>query len=351
MARVFNFAAGPSMLPQPVLERIHAEFYDYHGTGISPLEMGHRTPYFAEIADECEHRFRRLLSIPDDYAVLYMPGGATLQYSAIPLNFLGSKHTAAYIDTGHWSKRAIAEARKYADVHVFSGLDATSWQLSGDEAYLHFVDNETIDGIEFDAIPEVGLPLVCDMSSNILTRPFDVSRFALVYAGAQKNLGIPGLGVVIVRRDMLGKAHPLTPKMCDYSVFDATGSMQNTAPTFVWYVLNEMLRYVEDQGGTEAMARAAKAKSVMLYEAIDASSFYLNSVDRRYRSRINIPFQLADEHFNDLFLQQAQVAGLAYLKGHRALGGMRASIYNAMPQVGVEALVSFMQAFENEVNV
>ncbi len=359
MPRVFNFSAGPAQLPEEVMHQVHAEFMDYHGLGYSVCEMPHRSKAFADIGAQAEQDFRDLLSIPDNYKVLFMQAGARAQYSAIPLNLLKAKTSAAYLDTGYWSRAALKEAHKYCDVNVIASNsepaatyipDENTWTIHGDEAYLHYVDNETIGGVEFSHIPNSqGLTLVGDMSSNILSRPIDVSRYGLIYACSQKNLGPAGITVVIVREDLLTDEHPLTPTMLSYSTFAKSGSMYNTPPTFPWYMMGLVLQWVKREGGLEEMDRRAKLRSSRLNEYIEQSDFYSNPVDPLFRSRMNVPFILADESLNEAFLQQSSDVGLANLKGHRDVGGMRASMYNAMPESGVDALISFMKSFEKKV--
>lgn len=360
MPRVFNFSAGPAMLPDDVMHQAHAEFLDYHNLGYSVCEMPHRGKDFKDIAERTEADLRELLAIPENYKVLVMPGGARAQYAAIPFNLLKGRKKAAYLDIGHWSKEAIVEAHKYCDVNVIaSNADPAptyippidQWNINGDEAYLHYVDNETIGGVEFPHIPDTkGLTLVGDMSSNILSRPIDISKYGLIYACAQKNLGPAGVTLVIVREDLIGDEHPLTPAMMSYTVFSTTDSMYNTPPTFPWYMMGLVAHWVKKQGGLEEMDRMAKLRSNLLNDFIKNSDFYKNPVDPSCRSRMNVPFILADESYNDAFLNEASDVGLVNLKGHRAVGGMRASMYNAMPESGVEALISFMQAFEDKVS-
>ncbi|MEM7283055.1 MAG: 3-phosphoserine/phosphohydroxythreonine transaminase [Pseudomonadota bacterium] len=358
MSRVYNFSAGPAALPESVLSRIESELLDYHDSGMSVMEMSHRGPVFSEIAGNAEQTLRRILSISDDYAVLFLQGGATLQFSAIPLNLCGSTGTADYLNTGSWSKKAIKEASKFCNVNVVASGESSnfttvpkpdSWRLSSDPAYFHFTLNETIAGVEFLEIPEVdNCPLVTDASSTLLSRPLDVSRFGLVYAGAQKNIGPAGLTLVIVRRDLLEKSSQSMPTLLSYQVMAETGSMSNTPPTFAWYVAGLVFEWIENQGGLEVMGELNRAKAAALYSAIDSSDFYSNPVDPAYRSWMNVPFVLAGPDLDGLFLDQAAERGLTNLKGHRSVGGMRASIYNAMPRSGVDALIEFMADFERE---
>ncbi len=356
MSRAYNFGAGPAALPQSVIERARDELLEWRDARMSVMEMSHRSAHFSEIAKDAEDRLRRLLSIPDSYKVLFLQGGAQLQFSAVPLNLLRSANRADYVDTGHWSLTAIAEAKRYCEVNVcasakdcgYSRIPAESgWQIDAKAAYLHYTPNETIGGVEFQHIPDSGaVPLVGDMSSNILSRLIPVERFGLIYASAQKNIGIAGLTVVIVREDLIGKAEKVTPYILDYKVQADAGSMANTAPTFAWYVAGLVFERLEAQGGIAEMEKRNKAKAKTLYEAIDASDFYSNPIDPECRSRMNVPFTLASPELDGAFLLEARAAGLEGLKGHRSVGGMRASLYNAMSIEGVRALVGFMADFE-----
>ncbi|HHQ41238.1 MAG TPA: 3-phosphoserine/phosphohydroxythreonine transaminase [Chromatiales bacterium] len=356
MTRVYNFSAGPAMLPEAVLERARAELLDWHGTGMSVMEMSHRGEEFVSIARQAEADLRRLMGIPDDYHVLFLQGGATSQFAMVPMNLLRGRGRADYLDTGLWSRKAIKEARRYCEVNVAASSEAggyttipprESWRLDPEAAYVHYTPNETIGGVEFHWIPDTGdVPLVADMSSTILSRPIDVSRFGLIYAGAQKNIGPAGLTVVIVRRDLVGETLPGTPTMFDYAAHAEAGSMLNTPPTFAWYLAGLVFQWLLEQGGLEAMAERNRRKAEKLYAAIDASDFYRNPVDPACRSWMNVPFTLADPALDATFLEEAKAAGLVALKGHRSVGGMRASIYNAMPEEGVDRLVEFMQDFE-----
>ena len=355
MSRVFNFSAGPAMLPEAVIQKASSEMLDWHGEGMSVMEMSHRGKAFMSIASKAEADLRNLMSIPDNYKVLFLQGGASSQFAAIPLNLLGDKTTADYINTGMWSKKAIAEAKRYCDVNVAassedSGFttipDFSSWNLNPDAAYVHYTPNETIGGVEFDYIPDTGdVPLVADMSSTILSRPIDVSKFGMIYAGAQKNVGPAGLTLVIIRDDLIGKASEATPAMLNYKTHADNDSMYNTPPTYSWYLAGLVFEWVLEKGGLEAMGTINKAKSDKLYDAIDGSDFYANPVEKRYRSWMNVPFTLKNPDLDATFLEQAAAKGLATLKGHRSVGGMRASIYNAMPEEGVDTLVEFMKEF------
>ena len=343
------------MLPLPVLERIREELPD-RGSGMSVLEISHRGREFMEIAERAEADLRALLAIPEDYAVLFLQGGATLQFAMVALNLAGPDSTADYVLTGAWSKKAFTEAARLcrARVAADAGVDdyrrippRASWALSPDARYVHFTGNETINGVEFAFVPDTGdLPLVADMSSNLLSQPLEVARFGLIYAGAQKNIGPAGLTLVIARRDLLGQARAATPAMLDYARHGAAGSMLNTPPTFAWYVAGLVFRWLAEEGGVAAMALRNRRKADKLYAAIDASGFYSNPIDPGSRSRMNVPFMLADPALDARFLELAAQAGLMNLKGHRSLGGMRASLYNAMPEAGVDALVDFLGEFE-----
>ncbi|TCO83511.1 phosphoserine aminotransferase [Plasticicumulans lactativorans] len=355
MTRVFNFSAGPAVLPEAVLERARDELLDWHGHGLSVMEMSHRGKDFVGIAEKAEADLRRLLDVPADYRVLFVQGGASQQFAMVPLNLLPEGGSADYLDTGTWSDKAIEEAARFGRVNVVASSRAThytgippraAWRLDPDAAYVHYTPNETIVGVEFHEPPDVGgRPLVADMSSTILSRPIDVSRFGLIYAGAQKNIGPAGLTLVIVREDLLGRARAACPTMLDYAVFARNGSMYNTPPTFGWYLAGLIFEWLLAQGGLPAMAERNARKARKLYAYIDASGFYVNPVEVASRSWMNVPFRLADESLDARFLQGAQAAGLHNLAGHRIVGGMRASLYNAMPEAGVDALIAYMRDF------
>jgi phosphoserine aminotransferase len=346
------------MLPDAVMQRAQQELLDWRNSGMSVMEMSHRGPEYTSIAEKAEADLRKLMGISDDYAVLFLQGGASSQFSMIPMNLLRGKSKADYLNTGAWSTKAIAEASRYCDVNVVTDstanrfttiADASEWQLSKDAAYVHYTPNETIHGLEFDAIPDTGdIPLVADMSSTILSRPIDVNRFAMIYAGAQKNIGPAGLCIVIVRRDLLGQTLPGTPVMFDYQIHADNGSMYNTPATYSWYLAGLVFEWLLDNGGLEAMAQINQRKAAKLYQAIDNNPFYNNPVDPRYRSWMNVPFTLADDKLDKTFLSKAAQQQLLTLKGHRDLGGMRASIYNAMPEAGVDALIEFMEQFARQ---
>ena len=356
MTRHYNFCAGPAALPTAVLERAREELLDYQGRGLSVMEMSHRSPEFVAIAESAEANLRELLKIPDGYKALFLQGGASTQFAMLPYNLLGDGGTPNYLYTGIWGKKAIAEARHLGGAHIAASSEANGLsavpraediKLSPDAAYLHYTDNETIGGLAFDYIPESDVPLCCDMSSSILSGPLDISRFGVIYAGAQKNIGPAGLTVVIVRDDLLGRARAETPTMFNYRVMAENGSMYNTPPTYAWYLAGLVFEWLKnDVGGLEVMNAINDRKAAKLYGAIDASDFYSNPIMLANRSRMNVPFVLADESLNQRFLEDAEQAGLLNLKGHRSVGGMRASLYNAVPEEAVDALVDFMRDFE-----
>ena len=357
MSRVFNFSAGPAALPEDVLKQAQAEMLDWQGCGMSVMEMSHRGKEFMSIAAEAEADLRELMAIPDGYKVLFLQGGASSQFAMIPMNLIGKTGKADYFRTGSWSKKAIAEAKRYGDVAVTADREidgkfttvpaADGFEVSADAAYLHYTPNETIEGVEFPYVPETGdVPLVADMSSTILSRPVDVSKFGLIYAGAQKNIGPAGLTIVIVREDLVGDPLPGTPSMFSYRTHADADSMYNTPPTFGWYLAGLVFKWLKAQGGLAGMAEINQRKAESLYRAIDESAFYNNPVDPACRSWMNVPFTLANAELDAEFLKQAGEAGLKTLKGHRSVGGMRASIYNAMPEAGIVTLIDFMREFE-----
>lgn len=356
MARIYNFSAGPAMLPAAVMEKAAAEMTDWQGCGMSVMEMSHRGKEFVSIAEKAEADLREIMAIPDNYKVLFLQGGASSQFAMVPMNLLRGKETADYLNTGTWSKKAIAEAGRYCSVNVaataepsgFTTIPARSeWSVNPDAAYLHYTPNETIGGVEFHEIPDIGdLPLVADMSSTILSRPIDVSRFGVIYAGAQKNIGPAGLTIVIVRDDLTDNPLEGTPAIFRYGTHVKAGSMYNTPPTYSWYVAGLVFAWIKERGGLEEMARVNKGKSDRLYADIDGSDFYSNPVDPVCRSWMNVPFILANPDLDSRFLEEAGREGLVTLKGHRSVGGMRASIYNAMPEEGVDTLIQFMVDFE-----
>lgn len=352
---VYNFCAGPAMLPAEVLATAQQELLDWNGTGHSVMEVSHRSPEFQAIVESSEQDLRELLSIPDNYHVLFMQGGATAQFSLIPLNLLGDKTTADYVDTGIWSTKAISQASTYCEPKVVASSRAQqytmipgfdSWQLNSDAAYLHYTPNETINGVEFHWVPQADVPLVADMSSTILSRPIDVSKFGMIYAGAQKNIGPSGIALIIIRDDLLGKAHPMTPELFNFEALAKQHSLINTPPTFAWYLAALTFKWLLKEGGVEAMAKRNQQKASKLYAAIDDSEFYANPIQPECRSWMNVPFTLKDASLNNKFLTEAKANGLVALEGHRSVGGMRASLYNAMPEAGVDALIGFMQGFE-----
>ena len=356
MARVFNFSAGPAALPLEVLEQAREELTDWHGCGMSVMEISHRSKEFIGIAERAESDLRALLQIPEDYKVLFVQGGATTQFGAVPLNLAEQTSAADYLLTGSWSKKALAEAQRFCDARAAASAadggfteipDPSAWALRDDAAYLHYTPNETIGGVEFHTIPDCGdVPLVADMSSTILSRPLDVSKFGVIYAGAQKNIGPAGLTIVIVRGDLVDRARAATPTMLAYAPMAAAGSMLNTPPTYTWYIAGLVFGWLRERGGLEAMGEINRDKAELIYGAIDSSDFYANPVRKDCRSWMNVPFTLAKPELDATFLDEARAAGLTNLKGHRSVGGMRASIYNAMPLAGVRTLVDFMAEFQ-----
>ncbi|MDZ7591332.1 MAG: 3-phosphoserine/phosphohydroxythreonine transaminase [Rubrivivax sp.] len=356
MTRVYNFSAGPAALPETVLRQAAEEMLDWHGSGMSVMEMSHRGKEFIAIADEAQALLRELMAIPDHYKVLFMQGGAIAENAIVPLNLLRGHAGADYVDTGEWSKKSIKEARKYAKVNVAaSAADSgyttiparQTWQLDPDAAYVHICSNETIGGVEYHFTPEVGsVPLVADMSSSILSRPVDVSKYGLIYGGAQKNIGPAGLTIVIVREDLIGQALPATPSAFDYKTVADNDSMYNTPPTYAIYIAGLVFKWLKAQGGLVAMEVKNRAKAALLYDYLDTTPFYRAPVAKDCRSLMNVPFKLGDEALDGAFLKGAEARGMVQLKGHRSVGGMRASIYNAMPVEGVMALVAYMKEFE-----
>lgn len=357
MSQVFNFSSGPAMLPVEVLRRAEQELCNWQGLGTSVMEVSHRSKEFTQVAEEAEKDFRDLLKIPANYKVLFCHGGARAQFAAVPMNLLGNHSTADYVDGGYWAQSAIKEATKYCTPNVIDakttleGLRAitpmSSWTLSDEAAYVHYCPNETIDGIAIDEEPDFGDKIaVADLSSTILSRPLDINRYGVIYAGAQKNIGPAGLTLVVVREDLLGKAQQALPSILDYKVLNDNDSMFNTPPTFAWYLSGLVFKWLKEQGGVGELTKRNQAKADLLYGTIDNSGFYRNDVAKRNRSRMNIPFQLTDGALDSVFIEESVAAGLHALKGHRAVGGMRASIYNAMPLEGVQALTDFMLDFE-----
>ena len=356
---VYNFCAGPATLPPDVMKKAQAEFLNWQDMGVSVMEISHRSEPFLAVAAQSEARLRRLMNIPDDYAVLFMHGGGRGQFSAVPLNLHVEGKAAVYCNSGVWSQGALDEANKFIETvninvrkDTATGFDVTpasDWNLPLDASYVHYCPNETIDGVElFDVPKHPTAPIVADMSSNILSREIDVSAFDLIYAGAQKNIGPSGLTIVIIKKSLLERKGLPRPGILDYSLEHKQGSMFNTPPTFAWYLANEVFAWLEAQGGVKAMEAINKQKAELLYDFIDQSGFYSNKVAKHCRSLMNVPFWLNNEKLNDLFLSQANQAGLLALEGHRSVGGMRASIYNALPLEGVQALVDFMAVFAKE---
>ncbi len=355
MTRVFNFSAGPAMLPTEVIQQAQDEILDWHGSGMSVMEMSHRGKEFVGIATTAEKDLRELLNIPQNYHVLFLQGGATSQFAMAPLNLMGKTGKADYANTGAWSKKAIAEASRYGTVNVcasseddgFNSVPAfADWNLSTDASYLHITPNETIGGVEYQGLPDSGdIPLVADMSSTILSRPVDISHYGLIYAGAQKNIGPAGLTIVIIRDDLIGQASDNCPTIFNYATHADAESMSNTPPTYSWYLSGLVFKWLKNKGGLTEMAAINQRKAARLYTAIDGSDFYSNPVAVNNRSIMNVPFILKDSSFDSDFLSGAAERGLVALKGHRSVGGMRASIYNAMPEEGIDKLIDFMNDF------
>jgi len=355
---VFNFCSGPAMLPSAVMQKAQSEFVNYQNLGVSIMEMSHRSETFQSVICAAESNLRKLLSVPKNYKVLFMQGGASLQFAAVPMNLMRTAQKAGFLDTGYWSKKAISEAKKFGSVDVVAstessqykaGLPQSDLNLQRDLSYLHYTPNETIDGAEFGYIPDSGeVPLVADMSSCILSAPIDVSKFGLIYAGAQKNIGPAGLAVVIVRDDLIGHASEQTPRLLNYQEVVDQNSLANTPPTYAIYLANLVFQWLLDLGGLSAIAKINKEKSECLYRAIDDSSLFYNDVELSIRSKMNVPIFMKNISLMDNFITEAEAAGLMNLLGHRSRGGLRASIYNAMPIEGVKALVEFIKIFENK---
>jgi phosphoserine aminotransferase len=353
---ILNFGAGPAMLPEEIMIQAQAEFMDWQGSGKSVMEIGHRTEDFKVIANNAEQSLRDILNVPDDYHVLFLSGGATQQFSVIPMNILQDKTSADYLYTGIWSAKAMQLAEKYTNTNVvcssentnFTTIpDSNDWNLNSEAAYVYYTDNETIGGLEFDFIPDVGdVPLVSDMTSSILSKQIDVSRFGIIFAAAQKNVGPAGMTLLIIHESLLTEPIAFTPDLLNYRLQAAEKSMLNTPPTFNWYMTGLMFDWVKKQGGISEIEKINQRKSSLLYDFIDASSLYTNNIALACRSKMNVVFSLNDESLNDDFLNQAETNGLHALKGHRLAGGMRVSLYNAMPESGVKQLIDFMQEFE-----
>jgi len=358
MERIFNFSAGPAALPREVLELARDELVNWHGCGMSVMEMSHRGKEYMAIQAEAEADLRELMGIPANYKVLFLQGGASSQFAMVPMNLLRGKASADYLNTGEWSKKAIKEAKKYGQVNVVASSEdknfsyapaQNTWKLDPDAAYVHYTPNETIGGVEIFWTPETGsVPLVADMSSTILSRPIDVSKFGLIYFGAQKNVGPAGLTIVIVRDDLLGQTVKGTPTMFDYQTHAENDSMYNTPPTYAIYIAGLVFKMLKAKGGLAVMEKTNRAKAQLLYDALDASTFFNSPVARDNRSLMNVPFTLKDAALDDEFLKAAKARGMIQLKGHRSVGGMRASIYNAMPIEGVQTLVELMKDFEKQ---
>ncbi|WP_353620080.1 3-phosphoserine/phosphohydroxythreonine transaminase [Thalassotalea sp. G20_0] len=354
--RVYNFSAGPAPIPYEVLQQARDEMMNWQDVGASVMEVSHRGKEFLTVAHGAEKDLRDLLKIPDNYKVLFLQGGARGQFAAVPLNLKRDKVFADYVNSGYWAQSAIKEAQRYLDVNIvadgkdraFNAMPAEDqWRISQDAAYLHYTPNETIGGLEFSFIPETGdVPLVADMSSNILSGPIDVSKFGVIYAGAQKNIGPAGLTVVIVRDDLLERGSLMCPAVLDYKLQAGNDSMYNTPPTFAWYLAGLVFKWLKKQGGLAAINALNERKANKLYAQIDGSGFYQNPVDPKWRSRMNVPFTLIKPELDATFLAESEQAGFRYLKGHKAVGGMRASIYNAVPEQHVDALIDFMKEFE-----
>ncbi|MGE8409191.1 MAG: 3-phosphoserine/phosphohydroxythreonine transaminase [Pseudomonas sp.] len=355
MGRSYNFSAGPTALPLEVLQQAHDEFFDFAGSGMSIMEVSHRSELFMAVARQAEQDLREVLQVPDGYQVLFVQGGASLQFAQVPMNLLGDKASADYLHTGLWSGKAITAAQRYCDVRVVASSratgfdrvpDAAQWRLNPDAAYLHYTDNETVHGVQFADYPQSTAPLVCDACSSLLSRPLDIARHGLVYAAAQKNMGAAGLTVVIVAESLLDRALPLTPDILDYGQIARAGSMLNTPATFPWYLTGLTLQWIRRNGGLTAVHQRNQAKAQLLYRTLDDSDgFYRNNVQAPFRSINNVPFMLADQALQATFLAQAEQAGLNGLKGHASVGGIRASLYNAVTLSAVEALSEFMRDF------
>ena len=357
MPRKFNFGAGPATMPESVLKEVQEELLDWNGLGLSVMEISHRSPEFIQIAKQAEQDFRDLLSISEDYAVLFTHGGATMQNAMVPLNLASKDGSADYVNSGHWAKRSIKEAQRYTNVNIAATSEEEdfryfpkqeSWEFSQNSSYVHYTPNETIGGLCLRAIEHSEVPIVADYSSGILSEPLDVNKFSLIYGGAQKNIGPSGLGFVVIKKDLLGNPQPITPNLLNYTLIHEGESMSNTPPTFAWYVAGKVFKWLKSLGGVEEIAKINIRKANKLYSYIDGSEFYENNINEENRSIMNVPFLLVKEDLNDKFLKESKEAGLLALKGHRSVGGMRASIYNGLPEEGVDALVDFMDIFSKE---
>ena len=357
MPRKFNFGAGPATMPESVLLEVQEELLDWNGLGLSVMEISHRSPEFIEIAKQAETDFRDLLSIKDDYAVLFTHGGATMQNAAVPLNLAAKDGIADYVNSGHWAKRSMKEAERYTNVNVAASSEdnnfnyfpeQNSWTVSEDSSYIHYTPNETIGGLCLRTIEYSNVPIVADYSSGILSEPIDIDKFSLIYGGAQKNIGPSGLGFVIVKKDLLGNAQSITPNLLNYTLIHEGESMSNTPPTFAWYVAGKVFKWLKSLGGVEEIGKINNRKAKKLYQFIDDSNFYENNINKENRSIMNIPFLLHNDDLDTKFLSESKNAGLLALKGHRSVGGMRASIYNGLPEEAVDTLIEFMDDFEKK---
>ena len=357
MPRKFNFGAGPATMPESVLLEVQEELLDWNGLGLSVMEISHRSPEFIEIAKQAETDFRDLLSIKDDYAVLFTHGGATMQNAAVPLNLASKDGIADYVNSGHWAKRSMKEAERYTNINVAASSEdnnfnyfpeQNSWTVSEDSSYIHYTPNETIGGLCLRSIEHSNVPIVADYSSGILSEPIDIDKFSLIYGGAQKNIGPSGLGFVIVKKDLLGNAQSITPNLLNYTLIHEGESMSNTPPTFAWYVAGKVFKWLKSLGGVEEIGKINNRKAKKLYQFIDDSNFYENNINKENRSIMNIPFLLSNDDLDTKFLSESKSAGLLALKGHRSVGGMRASIYNGLPEEAVDTLIEFMDDFEKK---
>ena len=357
MPRKFNFGAGPATMPESVLLEVQEELLDWNGLGLSVMEISHRSPEFIEIAKQAETDFRDLLSITDDYAVLFTHGGATMQNAAVPLNLASKDGMADYVNSGHWAKRSMKEAERYTNINVAASSEdnnfnyfpeQNSWTVSEDSSYIHYTPNETIGGLCLRTIEYSNVPIVADYSSGILSEPIDIDKFSLIYGGAQKNIGPSGLGFVIVKKDLLGNAQSITPNLLNYTLIHEGESMSNTPPTFAWYVAGKVFKWLKSLGGVEEIGKINNRKAKKLYQFIDDSNFYENNINKENRSIMNIPFLLRNDDLDTKFLSESKNAGLLALKGHRSVGGMRASIYNGLPEEAVDTLIEFMDDFEKK---
>lgn len=361
MTRVYNFSAGPAMLPEEVLRQAQSELLNWQALGMSVMELGHRTNSYEALSKTVIDLTREILQVPDDYHVLYLTNSARANFAMVPMNLLRGKHKADYIHTGIWSKLALEEAKRYCQVNVVTSNETlafnsipeqSSWCLDPEAAYVHYTPNETINGVAFNSIPDVGnVPLVADMTSSIMSEPVDINRYGLIYAGTQKNMGIAGLSLIIVRKNLLGQVLPYTPSMYDYQLHADHDSLYNTPASFAVYITGLMLNWIKQQGGLQIMAERNARKATKLYTYIDNSKLYVNPVASKYRSKLNVPFFLSNKCLETQFLAEAKAQGLVSLKGHRSLGGIRASMYNAMPEHGVDRLILFMQKFEQSNNL